>query len=396
MSATTLIADANGDLYGTTASGGPSNAYVQTNLVSDIAGLATLTDPSLINPWGISRSPTSPFWVSNQGTGTSTLYAVTDGTNVVKVNVNPPPDAFVGIPTTKAGPQGPTGQVNNTNTASFQLTPGTPTTSSRFIFANLNGTISGWAGGQDSTVVATTPGAVYTGLAIDTAQDRLYAANTAAGRIDVFDSSFAPVSLPGAFTDPYLPAGFVPFNVQDIDGKVYVTYVPPGRPAEIAATPGQGVVDVFDENGAAPCKGSSPAVHSPHPGALPLRRPGSGNSVAICWLATSASLPARSMHSTRSQARSRARSRSMSARATPLAGCGPSSSAVVPATVGMPTPFISTMGSTARRMGCSPPWRCQDRQSPRATETSPSTLDQTALSSWAKATTRSRVGMATS
>jgi len=182
MSATfdTPIADANSDLYGTTASGGPSNAYVQTNLVSDIAGLATLTDPSLINPWGISRSPTSPFWVSNQGTSTSTLYAVTGGTNVVKVNVNPPPDAFVGIPKTTAGPQGPTGQVNNTNTDSFQLTPGTPTTSSRFIFANLNGTISGWAGGQNSTVVATTPGAVYTGLAIDTAQDRLYAANSAA------------------------------------------------------------------------------------------------------------------------------------------------------------------------------------------------------------------------
>ena len=128
-----------------------------------------------------------------------------------------------------AGPQGPTGQVNNTNTASFQLTPGTASTSSRFIFANLNGTISGWAGGQNSTVVATTPGAVYTGLAINTAQDRLYAANSAAGRIDVFDSSFAPVSLPGAFTDPNLPAGFVPFNVQNIGGKVYVTYAPPGR-----------------------------------------------------------------------------------------------------------------------------------------------------------------------
>src|SRR3954470_5519766 len=116
-------------------------AYIQTNLVSDITGLASITDPSLINPWGISRSPTSPFWVSNQGTSTSTLYAVTGGTNVAKVNVNPPPNAFVNIPTT-APPQGPTGQVNNGNTASFQLTPGTPTTSSRFIFANLNGTIS--------------------------------------------------------------------------------------------------------------------------------------------------------------------------------------------------------------------------------------------------------------
>jgi len=226
-------------------------AYVQTNLVSDIPGLATLTDPSLINPWGISRSPTSPFWVSNQGNSTSTLYAVTGGTNVAKVNVNPPPSPFVGIPTTAAGPpQGPTGQVNNTNTGSFQLTPGTATTSSRFIFADLNGTISGWAGGQNSTVVATTPGAVYTGLAINAAQDRLYAANSAGGRIDVFNSSFAPVSLlPGAFNDPNLPAGFVPFNVQNIGGKVYVTYAPPGRAAEIAATPGLGVVDVFDEDG---------------------------------------------------------------------------------------------------------------------------------------------------
>lgn len=231
------------------AATGQSFAYVQTNLVSNIPGLATITDPLLINPWGISASPTSPFWISNQGTSTSTLYAVAGGaTNVTKVNVAP--NGFVAIPTTAAGPQGPTGQVNNGNTASFQLTPGTASSSSRFIFADLNGTISGWAGGAASTIVATTPGAVYTGLAINSAQTRLYAANSAgAGGINVFDSTFAPVSLPGAFTDPNLPAGLVPFNVQSIGGKVYVTYAPAGLAAQRAATSGMGVVDIFDEDG---------------------------------------------------------------------------------------------------------------------------------------------------
>jgi len=203
-------------------------AFLQTNLVSSIPGLATITDPLLINPWGISRSPTSPFWVSNQGTNTSTLYAVTGKTNVSAVTaVNA--HGFVGIPTTAAGPQGPTGQVNNINTASFQLTPGTASTSSRFLFADLNGQISGWAGGLSSTALVTTPGAVYTGLAINAAGTRFYAANDAGGgSINVFDSSFASVSLTGAFVDPNLPAGFVPFGIQDLGGKVCVTYAPAG------------------------------------------------------------------------------------------------------------------------------------------------------------------------
>ena len=114
----------------------------------------------------------------------------------------------------------------------------------------MNGTISAWAGGLTSSVQLTTPGAVYTGLAINTTGTRLYAANDAGGGINVFDSSFAPVSLgANAFTDSSLPAGFVPFNVRDIGGKVYVTYAPAGRPAQIAATPGMGFVDVYDENG---------------------------------------------------------------------------------------------------------------------------------------------------
>lgn len=222
--------------------------YAQTNLVSNIPGLAAITDPLLVNPWGISRSPTSPFWTSNQGTNTATLYAVTGTTNVSQVTtVNA--NGFVAIPTTANGPQGPTGQVNNTNTASFQLVPGTPSTSSRFIFADLNGTISGWAGGTAASIQVSTPGAVYTGLAINNAGTMLYAAN-GAGTINVFNSSFAPVSLPGAFTDPNLPAGFVPFNVQNIGGNIYVTYAPSGVAAQRAATAGMGIVNVFSENGA--------------------------------------------------------------------------------------------------------------------------------------------------
>ena len=228
----------------------PASAqYAQTNLVSSIPDLATITDPLLVNPWGLSRSPTSPFWTSNQGTNSSTLYAVTGSTNVTRVlGVNA--NGFVAIPTTAAGPQGPTGQVNNTNTASFQLTPGVAGTSSRFIFANLNGTISGWAGGLTSITMQSTPGAIYTGLAINTAGTRLYAADGARGRIDVFDSTFAPLSLSGAFTDPTLPAGFVPFNVQAIGDRLYVTYAPAGLAAQRAAAPGSGFVSVFDENGA--------------------------------------------------------------------------------------------------------------------------------------------------
>jgi uncharacterized protein (TIGR03118 family) len=228
------------------AGAGQSLAYVQTNLVSDVPGLATITDPRLVNPWGMSRSGTSPFWTSNQGDNSSTLYAVTGTTTVSKVTgVNA--NGFVGIPTTAGGPQGPTGQVNNTNTASFQLTPGDVNSSARFIFANLNGTISAWAGGLTSTIVATTQNAVYTGLAINTAGTRIYAAS--AGGINVFDSHFASVSLPGAFTDPTLPANLVPFNVQNVGGLIYVTYAPSGLANQRAATSGQGVVDVYDENG---------------------------------------------------------------------------------------------------------------------------------------------------
>jgi uncharacterized protein (TIGR03118 family) len=215
--------------------------YVQTNLVSDIPGLATILDTSLVNPWGISHSATSPFWVSNQGTNTATLYAVTDTLNVTKNALT------VAIPTTASGPQGPTGQVNNTG-MSFQI--GAAPAPAAFIFANLNGTISAWnnSAGTTAVIQATTPGAVYTGLAINQAPEpRLYAAR--AGGIDVFNGSFQPVILPGAFATPAAAAGLVPFNVQTIGGNVAVTYAPAGLVNQRNATPGMGAVAIFDASG---------------------------------------------------------------------------------------------------------------------------------------------------
>ena len=226
-----------------------ADPYVQTNLISDIPGLATITDPELVNPWGVSHSATSPFWVSDQGQNATTLYTVTDGTNVTKVDINPP-SGFVGIPTTASGPQGPTGQVSNSNTSSFAVGNGGNGGAAHFIFSNLNGTIAAWDTGASAVIQVTTPGAVYTGLAVNTAQTMLYAANDAgSGSIDVFNSSFMPVTNlgPNAFQNPF--PGLVPFNVQDIGGDVYVTYAPSGRANQTGAALGAGAVAVFDESG---------------------------------------------------------------------------------------------------------------------------------------------------
>jgi len=223
--------------------------YVQVNLVSDLPGLAAITDPNLKNPWGVSFRPTipaTPFWVSDQGTGVATLYAVVGPTNVTK---NP---LVVSIPTTASGPQGPTGQVGNTG-AFFPVNNGGNGLAARFIFADLNGTISAWNGGTPpnttSFVQATTPNAIYTGLAINSGQNLLYAANGPGNRIDVFNGSFAPTTLAGDFVDPNLPAGLVPFNVDQIGGNVYVTYAPSGLTNQRNATAGNGVVAVFSEQG---------------------------------------------------------------------------------------------------------------------------------------------------
>jgi uncharacterized protein (TIGR03118 family) len=230
--------------------------YVQTDLVSNIPGLATLTDPQLVNPWGVSfigpapPAPfSSPFWISNNHSNNTTLYAVTGSTSVKKVDINPP-SGFVGIPTTAAGPQGPTGQVSNTNSSSFAVGNGGDGKSAFFIFANLNGTISAWDGGASAFIQWTTPGAVYTGLAKNQAQTELYAANNSVGTIDAFNSSFNPdpavtFTTPSAISALHL----TPFNVQDIGGSVYVTYAPMGRANQIAATAGEGAVAIFSESG---------------------------------------------------------------------------------------------------------------------------------------------------
>jgi uncharacterized protein (TIGR03118 family) len=222
--------------------------YVQTNLISDLAGVATVTDPNLVNPWGVSFIPSpvnSPFWISDQGSNLATVYPVTDSTDVA------PAVLTVHIPTTATGPQGPTGQVSNTNASSFILGDGA---SASFIFADLNGTISAWNKGLGITasIEMTTPGAVYTGLAVNQAHTMLYAANDSAGTIDVFDSMFGQVNLGDhAFQTPGQIAarGLVPFNVTDIGGDVYVTYAPAGHTAQTLASLGDGAVAIFSESG---------------------------------------------------------------------------------------------------------------------------------------------------
>jgi uncharacterized protein (TIGR03118 family) len=248
----------------TSAGAADAASYIQTDLVSDIVGLATIADPQLINPFGVSHSSASPFWVSNNGINTTTLYAVTDSTNVAKVEINSPL-GFVAIPTTASGTasgnQGPTGQVNNPFSTTFLVSKasGGDGNAAHFIFANDNGTISAWDTGKTAFIQATTAGADYSGLAISQtlAQPLLYAANNAGtGGIDVFDSSFTPVSpgngglAVGAFATPAAISalGLNPFNVQDINGSVYVTYALPGNPQNTAPM-GEGAVAKFDESG---------------------------------------------------------------------------------------------------------------------------------------------------
>jgi len=227
--------------------------FIQTNLVSDIAGLAKFTDQELVNPWGMSHTATSPIWTSNQGTSTATLFAVTGNNDVMKVAPANTNGNILIPPLQTQGGLGPTGQVANTNTSSFPVSvaSGGDGASAHFIFATLNGTIAAWDAGQTAFTQVTTPGAVYTGLAINQAQTQLYAANNASGRIDVFNSSFTQVNN-GAFATPAAiqQAGLVPFNVQTLsNGNVAVTYAPPTRDAQINAKPGTGAVAIFDPTG---------------------------------------------------------------------------------------------------------------------------------------------------
>jgi uncharacterized protein (TIGR03118 family) len=202
------------------------SGYTQTNLVSDIAGLAPLTDSNLVNPWGVafssSVSKPGPVWVSNQGTGTATIYTVTPSDTVTKASLT------VMVPTVGSSSlAGPTGQVFN-STTDFTI-PGTSGSAPAvFIFDTLQGTIEGWNGTNAAEVVVNNSStAAYTGLALGSSggANFLYAANdNGSGGVEVYNGSFAKVTLAGNFVDPKLPRGLVPYNIANINGNLYVTY----------------------------------------------------------------------------------------------------------------------------------------------------------------------------
>jgi uncharacterized protein (TIGR03118 family) len=221
--------------------------FVQSNLVSDIPGMAANTDSKLINPWGISLASGGPFWVSDEGTGYSTLYNGQGQPQSLQVVVPTAPGSAAPLGT-------PTGTVFNTLGSGFDVseTVGgtTKTGSSIFLFDTLDGTISGWSPSVDSNnaiVAVNSPGSVFTGLAIGTdaeGQTLLYAVDHHSGVIKVYNDEFQGITnLAGSFTDPKLPTGAVPFNIQNIGGKLYVEYTVTGDGKV------EGAVDVFTTDG---------------------------------------------------------------------------------------------------------------------------------------------------
>jgi uncharacterized protein (TIGR03118 family) len=225
-----------------------SAQYQRTDLVSNQPGVAPTTDSRLVNGWGLVALATSPYWVSDNGTGFSTLYTAS-GQQV---------QLFVTVPAAPAQPSGtlgtPTGIVGNisTNPTDFTVTENGRSGQSRFIFATLDGTISGWnptlggvSGNSHATLAVdqSSAGAVYTGLAIATnqvGQTFLYAADGGPNRrIDMFDGTFKLVK---SFDDPAIPSGFTPYGIQTINGQIWVTFT--------ALKKAQGgFVDVFDTEG---------------------------------------------------------------------------------------------------------------------------------------------------
>jgi uncharacterized protein (TIGR03118 family) len=232
--------------------------FEQSNLVANTAGTGTgpgpIVDPNLLNPWGIAHSPTGPWWVSDNHAGVSTLY---DGmghplptTKPLVVTIPPPQGS---PPDTTASP---TGIVFNP-TADFAVGSGGLAGPALFIFSTEDGTISGWNENANPTAAILTvdnssTGAIYKGLAIGSngTANFLYATNFHAGTVDVFDRTFAPVSMSGAFTDSTIPSGFAPFGIQNIDGDIFVTYAKQdGAKEDDVPGLGNGYVDVFDADG---------------------------------------------------------------------------------------------------------------------------------------------------
>jgi uncharacterized protein (TIGR03118 family) len=201
--------------------------YTLTNLTSNQSGQAAFTDPLLINGWGLAYAPGGAFWISDEGSGWSTLYDATGNPQSLQVVIPP---------ASGSGPGSPTGIVYN-GSSEFRIENWV----SAFMFCTLDGTISGWSHFSPNLALigATKKGAVYTGLAITnkTSGNTLYAADSANNSVDMYDGTF---HLIGSFTDTSLPKGFTPFNVQDIQGNVIVTF---------SNGASSGYVDVFTEAG---------------------------------------------------------------------------------------------------------------------------------------------------
>ncbi|BDG06522.1 TIGR03118 family protein [Anaeromyxobacter oryzae] len=236
--------------------------YVQRNLVSDGAIPAEHVDQNLVNAWGIIHRGTSPWWVSDNGAGVSTLY---DGEGVAQFGT---PPLVVSVTGAGGGAAAPTGVVDNTGTG-FVVSGGGAQEPAFFIFASEDGTISGWnpnvppptppATRSTTTIVkvdesSSDPlgGAVFKGVTIASTSsgDRLFATDFRGGRVAVFDDTFAPVSTSGGFHDPNLPAGYAPFGIRAIDGTIYVTYaLQDAQKHDDVAGKHHGFVDAFSTDG---------------------------------------------------------------------------------------------------------------------------------------------------
>ncbi len=227
--------------------------YKQTNLVADVPGMAAATDPNLVNPWGLSRSSGSPWWVSDNGPGLSTLYGGTGNTVPLVVTI-PAAESSGGQTGT------PTGQVFN-GTTDFQLAAGKP---ALFIFVTEDGTISGWNPGVNATSailkVNTHSNSVFKGVALASmithsggTANMLYVADFRKARISVYDTKFHHVDFDDdhdAFRDDRIPEGYAPFNIQNIGGDLYVAFAQQdGAKHDEIDGAGLGYVDVFSPTG---------------------------------------------------------------------------------------------------------------------------------------------------
>ncbi len=232
------------------ASNAMAQHFTRTDLTANNANVANVPniDPNLVNAWGMSRSSGSPWWISDNGTGLSTLY---DGTGLAQSLV-----VTIPLPNGQTGTSAPTGTVFNAFNGSFEVVPGQRAV---FLFATENGTIAGWNFNVDLNnafvkVDNSASGAVYKGLAIGMTAGgpRLYATNFISGQVEIYDSKFHRVNVnrTAAFTDSRLPANYAPFGIQNVGGNIVVSFAKrlPGEKDEIHGA-GFGFVDVFDLNG---------------------------------------------------------------------------------------------------------------------------------------------------